>query len=161
MDVIFLKSLRPLYCDYISRILCVRRAQQGRPLCISTPAPTRGATLYGHWRYLLRYRFLLAPLHEGRRRCSVSVPRRGLFLLAPLHEGRHARPADPGSPRPISTRAPTRGATLFHTLAPFYYIISTHAPTRGSTKRRFQFRLGLSISTRAPTRGATCRSRAS
>lgn len=25
MDVIFLKSLRPLYCDYISRILCVRR----------------------------------------------------------------------------------------------------------------------------------------
>ena len=71
MDVIFLKSLRPLYCDYISRILCVRRAQQRRP-----PRPP---FMY----------FYSRPYARGDQCVRCPVPRRGLFLLAPLREGRH------------------------------------------------------------------------
>lgn len=92
MDLIFLKSLRPLYCDYISRILCVRRAQQRRPPrppfmyfysrpyargdrldqrtlddgAISTHAPTRGTTgIFSNC--VCPMIFLLAPLREGRQ----------------------------------------------------------------------------------------------
>ena len=160
MDVIFLKSLRPLYCDYISRILCVRRAQQGRPprppfmyfysrpyargdsvrtlaisstIPISTRAPTRGATAA-----------LSRCQHSG---CiSTHAPTRG----ATGREG-GARPG-----KPISTPAPTRGAIcqgcrVRHLLA----LISTHAPTRGATYVNAVLRHEILISTPAPTRGAT------
>ena len=113
MDLIFLKSLRSLYCDYISRILCVRRAQQGRPprppfmyfysrpyargnkpssfgvsirSSISTHAPTRGATRLVD-RQRERYRFLLTPLREGRHAGGRTARGGGLFLLPPLREG--------------------------------------------------------------------------
>ena len=161
MDVIFLKSLRPLYCDYISRILCVKRAQQGRPLRppllyfysrpyargdwlqyrdqdgwrISTRAPTRGATWFTFTAAWRRLTFLLAPLHEGRLNRVENVRKPCRFLLAPLHEGRrpflcrcasgrkhfYSRPytrgdasllAEDTEASHISTRAPTRGATL-------------------------------------------------
>ena len=93
MDVIFLKSLRPLYCDYISRILCVRRAQQGRP-----PRPP----------------FMY-------------------FYSRPYARGDSVRTLAISSTIPISTRAPTRGATALFGLRAETRLISTRAPTRGAT----------------------------
>ena len=78
--------------------------------------------------------FLLAPLREGRRDLFFFLRKiKRLFLLAPLREGRHlrmlcmlicenfysrpyargdrSRPPRLGRRGPISTRAPTRGAT--------------------------------------------------
>ena len=140
MDVIFLKSLRPLYCDYISRILCVRRAQQRRP-----PRPP---FMYFYSRPYARgncgSRFVSAPVtyfysrpyERGdtlsepaylTERISTPAPTRGttgifsncvcpmIFLLAPLREGRPGGEAHRRLPSQISTRAPTRGATaIFH-----------------------------------------------
>ena len=93
MDLIFIKSLRPLYCDYISRILCVRRAQQRRP-----PRPP---FMYFYSRPYARGDasssaldfgaglFLLTPLREGRPCTTAALASRGMvFLLTPLREGR-------------------------------------------------------------------------
>ncbi len=114
MDLIFLKSLRPLYCDYISRILCVRRAQQRRPPrppfmyfysrpyargdlglwreqhvhAISTPAPTRGATRCGSLPSAGRPHFYSRPYARGDAAGAPFLTGRGLFLLTPLREGR-------------------------------------------------------------------------
>ena len=115
MDVIFLKSLRPLYCDYISRILCVRRAQQRRPprppfMYFYSRPYARGDAMTAKMDLLAKL-FLLAPLREGRPTSygafcysdcyfysrpyargdlltffHILVP--DLFLLAPLREGR-------------------------------------------------------------------------
>ena len=93
MDVIFLKSLRPLYCDYISRILCVRRAQQGRPprppFMYFYSRPCARGDLSTRQRVLLCQNFYSRPYARGDLRRAVL---RTLPLL-------------------ISTRAPTRGAT--------------------------------------------------
>ena len=87
MDLIFLKSLRPLYCDYISRILCVRR----RPLCISTRAPTRGASPSAVMvRESLAY-FYSRPYARGDMRRGSTKIRPSIFLLTPLREGRPAQ----------------------------------------------------------------------
>ena len=111
MDVIFLKSLRPLYCDYISRILCVRRAQQRRPprppfmYFYSRPSPSAEAP--GHFysrpyargdRYLLKLRVsddisTRAPTRGATRHGARCLHSRR-FLLAPLREGRPALAAD-------------------------------------------------------------------
>ena len=93
MDVIFLKSLRPLYCDYISRILCVRRAQQGRP-----PRPP---FMY----------FYSRPCARGDR-SFIPVPTFWLhFYSRPYARGDLRRAVLRTLPLLISTRAPTRGAT--------------------------------------------------
>ena len=116
MDVIFLKSLRPLYCDYISRILCVRRAQQGRPprppfmyfysrpyargdsvrtlaisstIPISTHAPTRGAMRPAVRVSGAGSNFYSRPYARGDSLQAPAMRELPGFLLTPLHEGRH------------------------------------------------------------------------
>ena len=115
MDVIFLKSLRPLYCDYISRILCVRRAQQGRP-----PRPP---FMYFYSRPCARgdRSFIPVPtfwLHFYSRpyaRGDLSTRQRVLlcqnFYSRPYARGDLRRAVLRTLPLLISTRAPTRGAT--------------------------------------------------
>ena len=114
MDVIFLKSLRPLYCDYISRILCVRRAQQGRP-----PRPP---FMYFYSRPCARgdRSFIPVPtfwLHFYSRpyaRGDLSTRQRVLlcqnFYSRPYARGDGSPHVGRPSPS-ISTHAPTRGAT--------------------------------------------------
>ena len=140
MDVIFLKSLRPLYCDYISRILCVKRAQQGRPLrpplLYFYSRPYVRGDLSTRQRVLLCQNFYSRPYARGDLRravlrtlpllISTRAPTRGApyrekpypltdeqFLLAPLHEGRLREIFNEHFCLLISTRAPTRGATAF------------------------------------------------
>ena len=94
MDLILLKSLRPLYCDYISRILCVRRAQQRRP-----PRPP---FMY----------FYSRPYARGDPRQSHEVVDQLIdFYSRPYArgDGGVALCRQPGDL--ISTHAPTRGAT--------------------------------------------------
>ena len=119
MDVIFLKSLRPLYCDYISRILCVRRAQQGRP-----PRPP---FMYFYSRPCARgdRSFIPVPtfwLHFYSRpyaRGDLSTRQRVLlcqnFYSRPYARGDLRRAVLRTLPLLISTRAPTRGATAIFT----------------------------------------------
>ena len=161
MDLIFIKSLRPLYCDYISRILCVRRAQQRRPprppfMYFYSRPYARGdasssALDFGAGLFLLTplregrpfllclrpvpWPFLLAPLREGRPNLAMALACRDyLFLLTPLREG-----------RPISCVYPDRVRIYFYS-RPYargnsvpiggtcaIALISTHAPTRGAT----------------------------
>ena len=138
MDVIFLKSLRPLYCDYISRILCVRRAQQGRPprppfmyfysrpyargdsvrtlaisstIPISTHAPTRGATSACGILGSTSGNFYSRPYTRGDEHDEPFYLSIGIFLLPPLREGRHFPGQEWGFRPIISTHAPTREAT--------------------------------------------------
>ena len=138
MDLIFLKSLRPLYCDYISRILCVRRAQQRRP-----PRPP---FMY----------FYSRPYARGDR--SAVIKRSGyiLFLLAPLREGRPGDLHFADVVRPISTHAPTRGATpeSFFSYRRFRYFYS-RPYARGDARSYIPQAQLLAISTHAPTRGTT------
>ena len=137
MDVIFLKSLRPLYCDYISRILCVRRAQQGRP-----PRPP---FMY----------FYSRPCARGDR-SFIPVPTFWLHFYSRPYTRGDAYSRYSGKYLIISTRAPTRGATrdneILRRSAQYFY---SRPYTRGDL---FTFAVCLSmaaISTRAPTRGAT------
>ena len=137
MDLIFLKSLRPLYCDYISRILCVRRAQQRRPprppfmYFYSRPyargdvAPylARAAASYFYsrpyargddeslWRKFKARLFLLAPLREGRPIFALTSTRTANFYARPYARGDQISRPFAAAPCAISTRAPTRGAT--------------------------------------------------
>ena len=162
MDLIFLKSLRPLYCDYISRILCVRRAQQRRPprppfMYFYSRPYARGDTASTTARTFLRNfysrpyargdrfsisvsrllsPFLLAPLREGRPFLLCLRPVPWPFLLAPLREGRHGSAVPSGGGLVISTHAPTRGATNYLRRLSSQSFISTHAPTRGATSSR-------------------------
>lgn len=129
---LFLKS------DEISRILCVKRAQQGRPL--------RPPLLY----------FYSRPCTRGDWLASRAPGLPAGFLLTPLREGRHHGLLRCCRLCLISTRAPTRGATytafrrlrlLPQFLLPplregrpavegfmhYNRIISIHAPTRGTT----------------------------
>ena len=93
MDLIFLKSLRPLYCDYISRILCVRRAQQRRP--------SRPPFMYFYSRPYARG-------NPAAMTVSASVLN---FYSRPYARGDLRRAVLRTLPLLISTRAPTRGAT--------------------------------------------------
>ena len=160
MDVIFLKSLRPLYCDYISRILCVRRAQQGRPprppfmYFYSRPYARGDLGVQGLLRPLAYFYsrpyargdrcawrshccmarvFLLAPLHEGRLMSRTSISRNFTFLLAPLHEGR-------------------RSSIVQQSISCSFLLAPLHEGRRNNPKEDARQRM---ISTRAPTRGAT------
>ena len=129
----FLKS------DEISRILCVKRAQQGRPL--------RPPLLY----------FYSRPCTRGDWLASRAPGLPAGFLLTPLREGRPLHLSALLHSHTISTRAPTRGATsqLLPKIRDFVQI-STHAPTRGATALAGVGLAVQQISTRAPTRGATC-----
>ena len=161
MDVIFLKSLRPLYCDYISRILCVRRAQQRRPprppfmyfdsrpyargnrsralrkesvLLISTHAPTRGATIPQQILDGLLLQFLLTHLREGRpaaQRMEQQLP--SDFYSRPYARG-DRRTRRRAARRSIFLLAPLReGRPVFYLCQQAFKSISTRAPTRGAT----------------------------
>ena len=138
MDVIFLKSLRPLYCDYISRILCVRRAQQGRP-----PRPP---FMY----------FYSRPCARGDR-SFIPVPTFWLhFYSRPYARGDLRRAVLRTLPLLISTRAPTRGATYRVKPYPLTDEQFLLAPLHeGRLREIFNEHFCLLISTRAPTRGAT------
>ena len=142
MDLIFLKSLRPLYCDYISRILCVRRAQQRRPPRppfmyfysrpyargddtaadtrwsappISTHAPTRGATLYQRLQCENFRDFYSRPYERGDKRVCGFLPHEQDFYSRPYARGDFQPIAKAYQAALISTHAPTRGATaIFH-----------------------------------------------
>ena len=101
---------------------------------ISTRAPTRGATHGAQNGQKAHCAFLLAPLREGRPApCTTYRGRLSLFLLAPLREGRPALLALFFPRKGISTRAPTRGATMRRCPVPHRGLISTRAPTRGAT----------------------------
>ena len=104
------------------------------------------------------YVFLLAPLHEGRRGLRLQPPGAGLhFYSRPYTRGDFGRGTSPQRARPISTRAPTRGATLCQMPSLAAGDISTRAPTRGATRLAEVYIYPRKISTRAPTRGATPR----
>ena len=160
MDVIFLKSLRPLYCDYISRILCVRRAQQGRP-----PRPP---FMYFYSRPCARgdRSFIPVPtfwLHFYSRpyaRGDLSTRQRVLlcqnFYSRPYARGDLRRAVLRTLPLLISTRAPTRGATYREKPYPLTDEQFLLAPLHeGRLREIFNEHFCLLISTRAPTRGAT------
>ena len=136
MDLIFLKSLRPLYCDYISRILCVRRAQQRRP-----PRPP---FMY----------FYSRPCARGDSSLALKSSSMMPFLLAPLREGRLHPTAQSGCSAHFYSRPYARGDSQSARRICADYI-STRAPTRGATQGLAEGRESGSISTRAPTRGAT------
>ena len=109
MDVIFLKSLRPLYCDYISRILCVRRPPllyfysrpyargdlgvQGllRPLAYFYSRPYARGDQRSALQPFRRLYFYSRPYARGDTMVYCAVVGCALFLLAPLREGRHDR----------------------------------------------------------------------
>ena len=137
MDLIFLKSLRPLYCDYISRILCVRRAQQRRPprppfMYFYSRPYVRGDDLFFFCKWLKDY-FYSRPYARGDR-----------YLLK-------LRVSDD-----ISTRAPTRGATPPSPISSATRLYFYSRPyERGDVSERPQQQRHHAISTRAPTRGAT------
>ena len=116
MDVIFLKSLRPLYCDYISRILCVRRAQQGRP-----PRPP---FMY----------FYSRPCARGDR-SFIPVPTFWLhFYSRPYARGDLSTRQRVLLCQNFYSRPYTRGDLLLFTCRRIQ-AISTRAPTRGATER--------------------------
>ena len=129
--------------------------------------------------------FLLPPLREGRLcRPERDLPECEDFYSRPYARGdkRAVHQRDLG--RPISTHAPTRGATCLVSSLFLASRISTHAPTRGATftaefRRLTMCRFLLTplregrllqlcgiygiiqiISTHAPTRGATHEKRA-
>ena len=130
MDVIFLKSLRPLYCDYISRILCVRRPpllyfysrpyargdqrsalQPFRRLYFYSRPYARGDSSYSH-HHFAETPFLLPPLREGRLRAYHQAAAGDLhFYSRPYVRGDSVRTIKLPQETFISTRAPTRGTT--------------------------------------------------
>ena len=120
---------------------------------ISTPAPTRGATL--GLRQVRRTRtFQLPPLHEGRRKYCVILAQTIPFQLPPLHEGRRMYLPNALRLSDFNSRPYTRG-DLDKSHINTIRFISTPAPTRGATCDRCNAPLENDISTPAPTRGAT------
>ena len=117
MDVIFLKSLRPLYCDYISRILCVRRAQQGRPprppfMYFYSRPYTRGDANRMHYSEITTGISTRAPTRGATKQISRESASIFYFYSRPYTRGDASKWAKRAHSRGISTRAPTRGATL-------------------------------------------------
>ena len=162
MDVIFLKSLRPLYCDYISRILCVRRAQQGRPprppfMYFYSRPYARGNLRLPAAGSAVRCNFYSRPYARGDTTLTDFIRNTPLFLLAPLREGRLQLGVEVILHDAISTPAPTRGATRTFAVGlgssglNFY----SRPYERGDVSERPQQQRHHAISTRAPTRGAT------
>ena len=159
MDLIFLKSLRPLYCDYISRILCVRRAQQGRP-----PRPP---FMYFYSRPYARgdlgVQGLLRPLAyfysrsyaRGDSRLPIRCWTSCHFYSRPYVRGDLRLPAAGSAVRcNFYSRPYARGGSAF-ARAQRPENISTPAPTRWTTHSGADRQSQRRISTPAPTRGAT------
>ena len=122
---------------------------------VSTHTPTRGATEIAR-DYGVTLRFLLTPLHEGRRdfvRMSgteysfYSHPytrgdgfrRQNILCTVCFYSHPYTRGDDILSQcelvLPVSTHTPTRGATLPTVFPAATTRVSTHTPTRGATER--------------------------
>ena len=125
-------------------------------ICISIHAPTRGATCLRRGTARLSENFNPRS-HEGSDSCQTTATTRLILFQSTLPRGERRCVINRlyRQQCTISIHAPTRGATLSHTLLPDQYNISIHAPTRGAT----QFKSGCdnlhNISIHAPTRGAT------
>ena len=100
--------------------------------CISTHAPTRGATpasaLRTSWK-----QFQLTPLREGRRMKSSTSMSPPIFQLTPLREGRRYSLSSLSSTRQFQLTPLREGRHGAHDGLPRLAGISTHAPTRGAT----------------------------
>ena len=79
------------------------------------------------------------------------------FQVTPLHEGRPLLDKFTTLRIPISSHAPTRGATASRERYNITFFISSHAPTRGATHQRGGWHSRVCISSHAPARGATRR----
>ncbi len=112
----------------------LRRGNAAHGRCVSTHAPTRGAT---------------SPLSApgANKGFQPTRPRGARWIRAtPIWHGRpcfnpraHAgrdrrRPWATATPIPVSTHAPTRGATVKAHRGRDFERVSTHAPTRGATQ---------------------------
>ena len=100
------------------------------------------------------WKFLLTPLHEGRLtegNGSVSVLS---FLLTPLHEGRLFQLLLHQSFSGFYSHPYTRGDTK-QKQSGISKPVSTHTPTRGATRPTNLIWITTPVSTHTPTRGAT------